>query len=116
MAETDIQESKKPVKLKESQLRKVIAESVKKVLNEWEDTNDAYWSDGPTIYDIVANIKVYSTKADDIEANAIEMEEEGAKKQERDSLFNWWFPMLYKYCKSFVNCWDSMKHNGDVKG
>ena len=45
------------VKLAEKQLHSVIKESVKRVLNEWEDPNDGV--DEPTEFDDLYNIKHY---------------------------------------------------------
>ena len=102
---------KNVVKINENTLRQIVAESVKKVLREWDDKNDEYWRDEPTIYDTVANIKVYSTKADAVAKNAFEIEDGDAKRKELDSLQNWWFPTLYTYCKSFVETWEKMRSN-----
>ena len=45
------------VRLTEKQLHSVIKESVKRVLNEWEDPNDGV--EGPTEFDVLYNIKQY---------------------------------------------------------
>lgn len=49
------------IRLTESQLHNVIKESVKRVLNEWEDPNDGV--DVPTKFDDLYNIKQYIDKA-----------------------------------------------------
>ena len=100
---------KNTVKLNEQQLKKIVVESVKKVLREWNDPNDEYWKNEPTIYDTVANIKVYSSKADAVAENAFKIEDGDAKSEELESLQNWWFPMLYTYCKSFVETWENIE-------
>lgn len=65
------------VRLTEKQLHSVIKESVKRVLNEWDDPNDGV--DEPTEFDDLYNIKHYID-------NAIHALEHGCKESYNSSV------------------------------
>ena len=52
---------KRTIRLNETELKRMISESVKRVMNEWEDPNDGV--EGPTEFDDLYNIKHYIDNA-----------------------------------------------------
>ena len=83
------------IKLNEAQFRTVIAESVKKVLKEWDDPNDTP-QDKPTVFDIAANIGKLST----IVASS------SAEQEMPKQVIDYWLPELYKACQEFIAVYD----------
>ena len=52
---------KRTIRLNETELKRMISESVRRVMNEWEDPNDGV--EGPTEFDDLYNIKHYIDNA-----------------------------------------------------
>lgn len=89
---------KQKIKLNEAQLRKIVAESVKKVLKEYDDAGDEYWQNRPTIVDILQNLSVNSRKA-------IEASDDNRKT------LDWWLKQTYINAKNYVEAFESMLPN-----
>lgn len=86
---------KNVVKINESQLRRVIAESVKSMLREWEDQGDESYLSGPSIDDCAHNLKTYLDSYFKTEGS-----ETDASKE--------WLERIYYYAKDFIRIYEEM--------